>query len=56
MSKLALSNSFEYLWVDGHYKLFHSFSAGIIFRRQNQTSTDDPRSKRIEKFLMAVDP
>ena len=28
------------LWVYGHYKYFNYFSAGSVFRRQNQTSTD----------------
>ena len=27
------------LWVYGHYKYFYSYSAGIVFRRQNLTST-----------------
>ena len=28
------------LWVYGHYKYFHSFSAGTDFRQQKLTSTD----------------
>ena len=28
------------LWVCGHYEYFKSFSAGIVFRRQNLTSVD----------------
>ena len=28
------------LWVYGHYKYFNSFSAGIVFIRQNLTSVD----------------
>ena len=29
------------LWVYGHYKYFDSYSAGIDFRRQIQTSDSD---------------
>ena len=43
--KNALVNYFRFiwipmLWVYVHYKYFHSYSAGIDFRRQNLTSQD----------------
>ena len=34
------------LWVYGHYKLFTSFSAGTVFRRQILTSKDGPRAEK----------
>ena len=36
------------LWDYGHYKYFYSYSAGIDFRRQNLTSTVDPRTVRVK--------
>ena len=35
------------LWVYGHYKYFHSYSAGINSRRQNLTSRVAPRAVRV---------
>ena len=37
------------LWVYDHYKYVYSFSAGIDFRRQNLTSTDDLCAERIKQ-------
>ena len=39
------------LWVYGHYKYFGSFSAGIVFIRQNLTYKDDPRTERVKKYI-----
>ena len=53
------------LWFYGRYEFLNSFSAGIVFRRQNRmsiyrcqilTSKDDTRTERIRKFIMAVEP
>ena len=42
------------LWVYGHYKYVHSYSAGIDFSRQNLTSTDesDPRAARVNRVTV----
>ena len=37
---LSLFEYLCYLWVYGDYKYFNPFSAGIVFIRQNLTSTD----------------
>ena len=36
--------------------LFNPYSAGIDFSRQNLTSKVNPRTARVEIFLMVVDP
>ena len=35
---------------------FNPFSAGTVFRRQNLTSRDGPRTEIVKIFIMAVDP
>ena len=39
------------LWVCGHYESFHSYSAGIDFRRQILTSKVDPRAVRVKQII-----
>ena len=34
-----------------HYKYFHSFTAGLDFRRQNLTSKDGPRTERVKRII-----
>ena len=50
MSQLALSCSFEYLCYGSKaiLNIFNSFSAGTVFKRQNLTSNDGPRTERAE--------
>ena len=48
----VLVSFFRFIWmpmlrVYGHYKYFHSYSAGIVFRRQNLTSKVDPCAVRV---------
>ena len=38
-----------------HTRIFNPSSAGTIFIRQNLTYKDDPRTERIEIFILAVD-
>ena len=51
------------LWVYGHYKYFHSYSAGIDFSRQNLTSRRqilttkvDPRTVRVKWWEIPLNP
>ena len=61
MSKLALSDSFEYIWYGSTAitDLFNFFNRGAVFRLQNltsivysgqvQTSNVGPRAERVNK-------
>ena len=42
------------LWVHGHYKLFYSFTAGTVFRRQILTSQDGPRAERVNTIAINI--
>ena len=42
------------LWVFAHYEYFNSYSAGIDFRRQNLTSTVDPRAITVKLLCFAI--
>ena len=45
------------LWVYGHYKYFNYFSPGIVFIRENLTSTDPGRSHaliRVKSGLIEI--
>ena len=51
MSWLALSASFQYLWYGSTTIIMNSLiplvrGSGIVFKRQNLTTKDDPRTKR----------
>ena len=54
----CLSDSFEYIcyhpWVYGHYKYFHSSSAGIDFSRQILTTKVDPCAVRVKAFTTPI--
>ena len=43
------------LWVYGRFKYFYPYSVGIDFRRQNQTSTDDPRAVRVKTLNYTIE-
>ena len=44
------------LMVDGHYKYFYSYSAGIDFRRQIPASEVDPRTVRVNLGVFVDNP
>ena len=46
-SVLVDSSRLHMLWVYGHYKCCNSSRAGAVSRRQNPTSTDGPRTERV---------
>ena len=41
------------LWIYGHYKYCISYSAGIDIRRQNLTSTVDPRAECVKPTMLS---
>ena len=42
------------LWVYDHYKYFNSFSAEIVFIRQNMMYKDCPRTERVNVGELSV--
>ena len=53
LSSLSIFCSYTYVRL---FAVFNPFNSGIDFRRHILTSTDNPRTKRIKKCIMAVDP
>ena len=42
------------LWVYDHYKYFNSFSAEIVFIRQNMMYKDSPRTERVNVGALSM--
>ena len=42
------------LWVYGHIGYFHSYSAGVDFRRRNLTSKVDPHTAKVTFHLLVM--